>query len=69
MRKITIIGWSSKARAVVERVTFWPDEMKENICVAKSVEMLHLMTIEDVLVETEGEVMLKDGVDLGSQPV
>ena len=53
MKTITIIGWSAKARAVVEDVRYWPDEMDMNLAVAKSGNLTNLMTIEEVLVEEE----------------
>jgi len=55
MRTITIIGWSAKASAIVERVTFWPDEMKLYVAIAKASNITDLMTIQDVLVEGEEE--------------
>jgi len=51
MKTITIIGWSAKVSAVVERVTFWPDEMETHLAVAKASQILDLMTVEEVLVE------------------
>ena len=51
MKTITIVGWSAKERAVVERITFWPDEMEMFTAVAKAAQVLDLMTIENVLVE------------------
>jgi len=52
MKTITIIGWSAKVSAVVERVTFWPDEMETFLAIAKASQILDLMTVEEVLVES-----------------
>lgn len=57
MRTITIIGWSASQRAVVESVSYWPDEMELYLAIAKSAAVTNLMTIESVLVE-EGEERL-----------
>jgi len=53
MKTITIIGWSAKSSSVVERVTFWPDEMETLLSVAKAMQVTDLMTVEKVLVESE----------------
>jgi hypothetical protein len=55
MKTITIIGWSEKDSAKVERVSYWPDEMETSLAVAKASEGLDLMTVEEVLVEVDGE--------------
>lgn len=52
MKTITIVGWSATARAVVERVTFWPDEMGLHLAIAKAAQVLDLMTVEEVMVES-----------------
>jgi len=53
MKTITIVGWSAKARAVVEEVTTWPDEMDKFLAIAKATQVTDLMNIEGVLVEEE----------------
>ncbi len=57
MKTITIIGWSAKSSSVVERVTFWPDEMEAFLAVAKAMQVTDLMTVEEVLVESGEEEM------------
>jgi len=63
MKTITIVGWSAKAqeRSVVERVSYWPDEMELNIAIAKAGQATDLMTIEGILVE-EQEVSEKEPI-------
>ena len=51
MRTITIVGWSASQRAVVESVSYWPDEISVNLAIAKAASLTNLMTIENVLVE------------------
>jgi len=64
MKTITIIGWSAKVSAVVERVTFWPDEMETFLAVAKASQILDLMTVEEVLVESGETDTVEVEVDL-----
>jgi len=59
MKTITMTGWSAKLSAVVERVTFWPDEMGVYVAVAKAAQVTDLMTIEDVLVEEDEKHTVK----------
>ncbi len=61
MKTITMIGWSAKVSAVVERVTFWPDEMEMNLAIAKAAQILDLMTVEEVLAEEEANVTAVSG--------
>lgn len=51
MHKITLIGWSSSDQAVVEKVTYWPEEMTRELAIAKAAQVTDLMIFEEVLVE------------------
>ncbi len=55
--RVTIIGWSNKKGAKLEKLSHWPDGFDKNIAIARSaaVAMLSIDTIEEVLVEEDME--------------
>jgi hypothetical protein len=54
MRKVTITGWSED-EGVISDISYWPEAMETNLCIAKAVQDTSLNPIKLVEVEENGD--------------
>ncbi|MEE8113073.1 MAG: hypothetical protein V3T23_01840 [Nitrososphaerales archaeon] len=55
MRKVTITGWSEKEEQMVDKESFWTEEIPVYLCIARAASEVDLMTINHVQIEDNGD--------------